>query len=106
MPHYSYQVFKNLAPETNPKHIEGKSEFTYLAVAYCATPGGPVDARGIKGLEKNYDTVAEFLDACTEAGYLVKESSKRYDEDGEEIIGSGEPEPPAAASSTKKKSKK
>jgi len=101
MPHYSYQVFVNLSPEMNPTHNEGNSKFDYLGVAYCATPGGPVAARSIKGLETNYDSVREFLDACTAAGYLAKESTTRYDSDGKEIFG--EPEPPTAAATQEKK---
>lgn len=68
----SYQVFQNDSPATNPGNIEGQGPFTFIGVADCATPYGPVDARAVKGLGKNYNSVNEFLKACSENNLLAK----------------------------------
>lgn len=95
----SYQVLENEDAVANPSHTEGKSNFKLIAVAKCATNDGPVDAREVPGLEKNYDTVKEFLDACQECGYLAKESET-------EVVDPTAKKPEGGSKSRKKSSKK
>lgn len=70
----SYHVFRNDSGNPNIHAQDGKGGFVLIGIADCAKPSGPVDARAIAGLGKNYHTALEFRQACDEAGYLVKES--------------------------------
>ncbi len=71
----SYQIFKNDSPKTNPFNTEGQGPFSLIGIADCATPSGPVDARSIAGLGKNYNHTRDFLAECEKLNYLAKEST-------------------------------
>lgn len=89
----SFQVFRNDSPEANPNHNEGFGKWTFAGIAKCPAVAGPVDARSIKGLGKNYDTVHEFHAACNAAGLVAKETDAEYNDDGEEIRDGEETKP-------------
>lgn len=102
----SFQVFRNESVESNPTHAEGFGKWTFVGIAKCPAVAGPVDARSIKELGKNYDTVHEFHAACKEAGLVAKETEAVYNDKGEEVRTNGEESaPPAAGKKAGKKGK-
>lgn len=77
----SFQVFRNDSNIRDISKAEGlPNALTFIGVADCATPSGPVDARKIVGLEKNFSSTRDFKAACDAAGYLAKESEGTSDD--------------------------
>jgi hypothetical protein len=91
--HHSYQVFKNLDPTSNPRHLEGKSSFEFIGVADCPGGVGPVDASKIPGLKKKYSSVGEFQMDCEKKNYIAREYVGTSEDVKDQFREKGKPDP-------------